>query len=332
MTIRNRKELSALAAERLQTAPQSSKIALIYAAVVIGLSVISAVVDYLLGQQIDQSGGLRNIGLRTTLAALQTMLPLIQSAVMMCMELGYMAAMLRVARGQYTSPNTLRLGFDRFWVLLRYTLIENMIVIGFGFASMYLGVMIFLLTPLSSSVVELLMPYIGQTSLLTGTAVTLPEEVYAAVANALWPAFILCGIIYLVSAVPTLFRLRMVRYVLIDKPALGAFAAIRESRLMMHRNCLNLLKLDLHLWWYYALSVLASVICYGDQILPMVGIELPMSRDVSFFLFYAIYWALQFMIFYRLRNRLAVTYALAYDSIRPQETDSGVVLGNIFQI
>ena len=42
---------------------------------------------------------------------------------------------------------------------------------------------------------------------------------------------------------------------------------------------------------------------------------------------------MQFSIFYFLRNRVEVTYALAYDSLRPKEPeDKSVVLGNIFQM
>ena len=103
--------------------------------------------------------------------------------------------------------------------------------------------------------------------------------------------------------------------------------------MMMRRNCLNLLKLDLHLWWFYLASMLASLVCYGDAILPMLGITLPFSDDFSFYLFYGLYWILQFAIFYFLRNGVEVSYALAYDSIRPREqAQGGVVLGNIFQM
>jgi hypothetical protein len=73
------------------------------------------------GTAVADAGGLGNIGTRSILSSLQTMLPLVQSVVILCLDVGFMAAMLRVARGQYVSQNTLRLGFDRFWVMLRYT-------------------------------------------------------------------------------------------------------------------------------------------------------------------------------------------------------------------
>lgn len=332
MDIRNRKELTQFSAQRLSAVPQSKTVVAIFAAVVIGLSLLSAMVDYVLAMQIDQNGGLSNMGTRSVLSALQTMLPLVQSVVVLCMELGYLAAMLRCARGQYVSPRTLRLGFDRFWVLLRYTLLQGVILMGMGFASVYFGIMIYMATPLSRPVMELLTPLAAQSSLLD-PSIVIPEAVYSQVVSAMLPAFLICGTMYLVAVLPVMYRLRMTHYVIIDKPGMGALAAMRESRAMMRGNCMNLFRLDLHLWWFYAASFAVSVICYGDQILPMLGLELPLSPEGAYFLFYGLYWVLEFLLYYFLRNRLEVTYALAYDAIRPREEPSnGVVLGNIFQM
>ena len=332
MDIRNRKALSSLAVQRLEMAPQHKKIALIYASITVGLSALSALVSYVLGLQIDQTGGLSNMGTRSILSALQSMLPLVQTVVLMCVELGFCAAMLRVAREQYVSPNTLRMGFDRFWVLLRYTVLEALLYTAIAFGSAYLSVMIFLITPWSHELVELLMPLIGDSSVLN-PAVTIPDALYAQIVNSMTPAMILWVLLYLFGAMPLVYRLRMGKYVMIDKPALGALAAMRESRTMTRRQCIRLFRLDLHFWWFYGARILASVLCYGDMLLPMLGVELPMNPDVSFFLFYSIYWAVEYLIFYFLLSRVETTFALAYDSLRPkEEKPQGVVLGNIFQM
>ena len=332
MDIRNRKELKNFASARLSNAQISKKIVVIYAVIVIGLSMLTSIINHVLGLRIDQSGGLSNLGTRSVLSALQNMLPLVQSAIVMCIELGYLAAMLRIARGQYVSPNTLRLGFDRLWVLVRYTILETMIFSGLGFSSLYLGIMIFMITPLSAPVTELLMPLVSQTSLLD-SSVVIPDAVYNQLMQSLLPAFLICGLIFCAVGIPLMYRLRMSRYVIIDKPAIGAIAAMRESKKMMHRNALSLFKLDLSLWPFYAATVLASIVCYGDLIALNLGMALPFSEDVGFFLFYGIYWVLQFAIFYFLRNKVEVAYALAYDAIRPrEEQNNGVVLGNIFQM
>jgi len=332
MDIRNRKQLKTFAAERLENASQAKKVAVIYAAVVIGLSLISAGVDYVLDLRIGQSGGLSNMGTRSVLSAIQTMLPLVQSVITMCIELGFLSAMLRTARGQYTSPNAFRLGFDRFWVLLRCRILESMLFMGMGFGCIYFGVTVFLMTPLSDEAIALLTPVIAQSSLLNPN-VSVSIELYDQLITAMIPAFILIGVLYLIIAVPLLYRLRMSSYVIIDRPGLGALRAMRESRNMTRGHCLHLFKLDLSLWWFLLAQVLASVVCYGDMILPRMGVTLPISEDAAFFLFYALYWVLEFLIIYFLRCRVEVIYALAYDAIRPKEDKSqGVVLGNIFQM
>lgn len=332
MDIRNRKALSSFAAERLENAPQHRKIALIYASVVIGLSAVSALVSYILGLQIDQNGGLRNIGTRSILSALQTMLPLIQSIVSMCLHLGFSAAMLRIARGQYVSPQTLRLGFDRFWVLLRYSLLEAFLYVGMAFGALYLALTLFLISPWSRGLMEILLPLVENSSALDPT-VAIPDAVYNQAVEAMTPALILFGILYCIVALPLTYRLRMGRYVIIDKPALGALAAMRESRKMTRHNCIALFRLDLHFWWYYAAGVLASILCYGDQLLPLIGIQLPFSPEVSFFLFYGLYWVAEYLIFYFLLCRVETSFTLAYDTLRPkEEPPKGVVLGNIFQM
>ena len=332
MDIRNRKALSSFAAERLENAPQHRKIALIYASVVIGLSAVSALVSYALGLQIDQNGGLRNIGTRAILSTLQTMLPLVQSIVNMCIHLGFSASMLRIARGQYVSPQTLRLGFDRFWVLLRYSLLEAFLYVGMAFGALYLALTLFLITPWSRELMEILLPLVENSSALDPT-VAIPDAVYSQAVEAMTPALILFVILYCIVALPLTYRLRMSRYVIIDKPALGALAAMRESRKMTRRNCISLFRLDLHFWWYYAAGILSSILCYGDQLLPLVGIQLPFSPDISFFLFYGLYWAAEFLIFYFLLCRVETSFTLAYDTLRPkEEPPKGVVLGNIFQM
>ena len=123
----------------------------------------------------------------------------------------------------------------------------------------------------------------------------------------------------------------MVCFVVIDKPGIGAMAALRESRKMMKGNCLKLLKLDVGLWPYYVGCVLASLLCYGDMLLPMAGVNLPMSDTVSYYVFFVLYLAAQFAVYYYLRNPAETAYAIAYDSIRPKEPRAeGVALGNIF--
>lgn len=332
MDIRNPKNLRAFAAQRLEGHPHAPKIVLIFGLTAIGLAALTTLINYVIGLQISTLGGLGNMGIRSILSTTQTVLPLVQSMVLLCVDLGYISTMLRISRSQYASPNGLRLGFDRFWVLLRTTLITTFIYISVGFGAVYLAVSLFAMSPFSAKAMEILTPLISQTSILNN-AIILDDATYAQLVSAMVPAFILCGILCLLFVGPIFYSYRMVNYILIDKPGIGALNALRMSKVIMRGKRLSLLKLDLHLWWYHAATAAAMALCYGDAIAPMLGITFPWNADVSYFLFFALYLAAQFAIYYFLRNPVEVTYALAYDAIKPEEKqNNGVVLGNIFQM
>lgn len=332
MDIRNTKELSAFATRRLEGTPKAQQIVGIFGLIAIGSAALVTIINYVLGLQISGLGGLGNMGTRSFLSTLQTVLPLVQSMALVCLDVGYLSAMLRVARGQYASPNGLRLGFDRFWSVLRCTLSTTLIYVGAGFGAIYLSTILFTLTPLYRPVAEILEPIVSQTSILD-SGIFLDEATYARLLSSMTPFFIIVALVCLLLIGPIFYSYRMVNYILIDKPGMSTLAILWESRKMMRGHRLSLLKLDLRLWWYHAAMALASVVCYGDTLVPMLGITLPWSEDVSYFLFFGLYLAVQFAIYYFLRNRVDVAYALAYDAIRPEEKkDEGVVLGNIFQM
>ena len=332
MNLGNLREIKNRSEERLRQSASQQKIVMIYAALTLGLMLLVTVTNYVLGMQMDNFGGLSNLGKRTMLSSLQSMLPVVQSLVIMCLDLGYLAAMLRIARGMYTSPQTLRLGFDRFWLLLRCGIFKGLIMTGVTFVSMYLGIMIFVLTPFSKAAVEIIAPIISQVSLLN-TEIVIDDVTYGLLMEAMLPAFGICGVLLLILGGPMYYNFRMVNYIIIDKPSIGAMMALRESKKMMKGHRLQLLKLDLSFWWYYLATGVAMVICYGDILLPMLGLELPVPEVVSFFGFYVLYLAVSFGVHFFLRNRVEVCYGLVYDAVKPEEKqDGGVVLGNIFQM
>lgn len=332
MDIYNPSEVKKTAVRRLRDAGSAKKVALVYAGLTLGLSALVVLLSLILDLLIDQSGGLDGMGRRTVLISLQNILPIIAIPVSLCLELGYQAAMLRVARGQCVTPQSLRLGFDRLWVLLRCVLLEAAILFGACLGGLYLGSLLFMMSPFSDRAVELLQPLMENATVMN-PQVVLDSGVYDQLMGAMAPAFGLCLILMAVMAVPLAFRYRMAQYVIIDKPGIPAMMALRESRKMMKGNAGRLLKLDISLWWYYGLDVLARLLCYGDTILALAGVSLPWSDTVSYYGFFAVYLAVQFAIYYFLRNRVETAYAIAYDSIRPKDAaaSGGAVLGSIFQ-
>ena len=330
MTIPSFKILKFNAGERLAAAQNEKKIVLCYAAIVTVLSALVTIINYILKLQIAQLGGLSNMGLRTMLSTVQSMLPMVQSMVVLCLDLGYIAAMLRISRQQYASEHTLKLGFDRFWVMLRYTLIQSGIYILAAMAAFWISMQIFLLTPLSNAMMAMVTPEMADPNTLMGM---LQDPVFSGqITAAMLPMVLIFSGVYAVLFIPISYSLRMTKYVIIDKPGPGAMFAIRESRKMTKGSRMRLFRLDLSLWWWFAISFGSSVLCYGDVLLPMLGITLPFSADVSYFLFYALFLIIQFATCFFLRNHVEVVYAQAYNALKPREKDTGVVLGNIFQM
>lgn len=330
MDIRNTRQLKDFSAGRLANAREGQKIILYFSLITIAVLAVATVVNYVLSQQIAKTGGLGSMSIRSALTTAKMLLPIVREVFLRCLTLGYLATMLRIARGQYASPNGMRLGFDRFWVLLRCALLKGLIFGGVAMASMYVAIAIYMMTPLSNSAVDILMPLVKN----AGTSgILLDDATYTQLMDAMMPATVLSGVLSLALAAPVFYRYRMADYLIIDRPATGALAALRDSRVMTKGNRWNLFRLDLSMWWYYAAMLVSAAIGYGDQLLPDLGVTLPFSDAVAYFLFFGVYLAVTFVIFYFLRNRVEVTYALAYDSLRPREPENkGAVLGNIFQI
>ena len=227
MDIRNTRQLKDFSAGRLANAREGQKIILYFSLITIAVSAVATVVSYILSQQIAKTGGLGSMGVRSALTTAQMLLPIVQAVFLMCLELGYLSTMLRIARGQYASPNGMRLGFDRFWVLLRCTLLKGLIFGGVAMASMYVAIAIYMMTPLSNSVVDILMPLVKN----AGTSgILLDDATYAQLMDAMMPAAVLSGVLSLALAAPVFYRYRMANYLIIDRPATGALAEGIEAQ------------------------------------------------------------------------------------------------------
>ena len=334
MTLPSSRQLREDAGRQLSKAREPQKIVLIYTGILLGVSAFSTVAQYLLGSGISQTGGLRNLGLRSMLSTVSNILPIAQYIILLCLGLGFAAAALRIARGQFASPMTLKAGFERFWPLAKCTLLQGLILLGIGFGSFYLAMAIYMFSPFSEGFFTIITPLLADESILSTGIPVLDEATSLALMDQMWPMFIIFGILFLALAIPVTYRYRLVNYLIIDRPGIGAFAALRTSNSLMKGNKRRFFRLDLSFWWYYVLLSLASVVCYGDLVLAMLGISLPMSSTVSYFLFYALFLAADFVIYWFFLNRVEVTYALAYDALIPKQSNpsGGVVLGNIFDL
>lgn len=333
MDIRDRRALKQRSAQALSSNLENGgKLVLLYAGGTALLALVCSLLSHAVGLKIENTGGLSNMGLRSVLATVQTVLPLMSTIVSLFVGYGYRYASLRMARQQRCEPRTLLEGFHRFGPLVRLMVIQFFIYLSIGFVSSYIGSMLFVMTPLSNDFLDLMMPIVNSASILT-EQIMLDEATLIAATKAMLWAFPMIAAVFILLAAPIMYQYRMAVYVLFDAPEKGALAALRESRDMMKGNRMELFKLDLSFWWFYALEVLIGVLAYGDMLLPLVGVSFPWSDTVSYYLFYAVSLAAQVGMYYLFLNRVNVTYATAYEALKPEPQEpQKVPLGNIFQM
>lgn len=333
MDIQNRPAIRQAATESLAAAPGNpQKTALIYAAGSALVSLAVTLIVYLLDLKIEGTGGLGNIGLRAVLETVNYILPLALNIGLMCVGFGYRIATMRMARRENSSPAVLLEGFRHFGPLIRLLILQALIFLAIGFVTAYIAVQIFLVTPLASDFLEILEPILSSTSILN-SGIGLDDATLSAATGAMLPLLPIFLVLFLIAGTPVYYQYRMAQFALADDPRRGALAAMRESRTMMRHNRRNLFKLDLGFWWFYLAEILISVVCYGDVLLPMVGINLPLSDTANSFLFYIFSLAIQVGLYALCLNRIHVTYATAYEALRPKRQQTNTVaLGNIFEM
>lgn len=314
MNIRERRAIHDSATRALNLAPQAQQIALVYAVLCIGLSLLSTVISVLLSDKIAGTGGLGNIGIRSVLSTGQSVLPLINFIITSCLSLGYHIAILSFTRGYDASARTLTRGFRYWGAILRTLLLQAFVYTGVLFAAMYLSSFIFMATPYAQPFVTAMEPYLSSMTVLSDSLI-LDETLLTTAMDALMPMMWILAAVCLVLMLPLYYRFRMVNYVLADDPQRGAFHAVLKSRYLMRRNRFALFRLDLTLWWYFAAQLLITLVCYGDMLLPLLGVSFPWSDTFSYYLFYGLSLALQGALYYFGMNRAYAVYAVAYDAL-----------------
>ena len=319
MDIRNRRGLKAAAADALCHAPGHRRLVLVWAGISAVASLLVTFVSFVLDNEIQGTGGLDGIGLRSALSTVQSVLRVLLSAAIPFWNLGYLRSVLGISRQERVYGSTLLAGFHRFGPALRLELLRGFlyvlaIIVGFNAGSIILS-----FTPLAGPVNDFLAA--NEDMLLSGT---LDEAVMDAAVTAIIPMFIGCAVVCVIALLPVFYRMRLASLRIIDEPRCGAIAAAVESNRMMRRNCLALFRLDLSFWWYYLAQALLLVVFYGDMILTALGIPMPFSDDVAFFLFYLAATAAQVVLLYFCSNKVKVTYAKFYDALRTPPVELAV--------
>ncbi len=313
MNIRHRRAIHETAANALDRAPEARRIILIYGGICCGLSLLATIISTLLGDRISGTGGLGNIGLRSVLSTGQSVLPLVNILITACLSLGYHIAILSFTRGFDAHVRTLKSGFRYVGSVVRALLTQWAVYLLLGIGALYASSYIFMSTPFAKPFIQAIEPYAASADL---TELMIDGAVAAAAMDALIPMLLIYLAVLLVLVLPVYYRFRMVDFCLADDPQNGALFALTKSRFLMRRNCFALFRLDLTLWWFYGAQVLISLVCYGDLLLPMLGISFPWSDTVSYYLFFGLSLLMQLALYWFGLNRATAVYAVAYDALQ----------------
>lgn len=299
--------------KRLDFAAYSPRqLVLIHTAVSLGASLVIGLLNLLFSQMIANTGGLGSIGTRSMLQTAQTVLELAVTIALPFWNIGLTRAALCWARGELAEPPTLLEGFRRFRSLVGLSLLFLAILLGISMAGSYIATTLFMLTPFAGDLID------AQDLLLQNFSILSPEiqpsdETIAQYLSATKPLTIFSVILFAVIAIPVYYRVRFADFAVMDGGRTAV--SLMESFRITKKKALEIFKIDLHFWWFYLLQLLTVTLCYGDSILVALGVQLPISPELSYMLFYAVGLLLQGLLLWYYQARVSVTYALAYEAL-----------------
>ena len=317
MNIRARQEIHESARQALDRAPHARKILLVYIGICLGLSLAMSALSFFFSNRIAGTGGLSNIGLRSVLSTGQSVLPWIQMIVNACLGFGYHVAILCIVRNFDATPHTLMSGFRNIFPMLRLLLVQIFLYSGIVLGGIYISSFIFMVTPFAAPFMEVLEPVVSSASVLN-QGLVLDETTMMAAAQAMIPMFYIMIPVLVLLVIPMLYKYRLATFALADEPRKGALHAMSKSRYLMRRNRFALFRLDLSMWWFYLGQLAVSLVCYGDILLPMLGVSFPWSDTVSFYLFFLLSALMEVALYYFTMNRVYTVYAVAYDALQEE--------------
>lgn len=313
MNFRDRDLLISEAKRRLEDAKcDHKKLVLIYAGAMTLLMTAVTALTYVLQDQIQNTGGLSGIGMRSVLETAISLLQMGSTLVLPFWTFGYVFSIFGAVRGERVRPESLLTGFRRFGVVLRLNLYRGIRYMLIAMLCLYPSMALYLMTPLALPVYEILLPMMESGT----TAITVDEATMMAVSEAMMPAMAVYLLVFLLVSAPFFYRMRLADYVLMEEPEVGALGAVRKSSLLMHRNRVEMLKLDLRFWWYYGIQAAAIAVCYCPEWLSWFGVTV---SETGALVCYGVYLLVQFGIAVLAQNRVEATLVVAYEALlQPQ--------------
>lgn len=296
------------------------KLTAIHTGVSAGVGLLAALFTYLLSTAGGNAVGLGGIGTQAALETAQSVLQLATSILLPFWSLGFVAAAIHMARWQQATPHTLLEGFRRWAPALRMMILQGVIYFAITFATIQLGSFLYMMTPFAAPLNALLQQMADAGTVDTTALMQLlleldPQELM----TIFWTMLPFLAVPTLVVLLPVYYRMRLAQYLLMDQPRAGALISVLLSFRLMKKHCFQLFLLDLRFWWFYALEVLVQLLCYGDLLLPLMGVELGVNGLLASLLFYALALVCQVGLYVWRKPQIFTTYALFYEALLPKE-------------
>lgn len=286
------------------------KLALLHTGAVVLFSLITTALSFLLDMGMKNAGGLSGIALRSGLESAQMILGLVGTIVLPFWQIGFLYAALGYNRKESVSPDTLLEGFRRFGPVLRLNILLILVAVGVSIVSTYVSSVIFMFSPFSDGMYEAMNNLLETTD---ATAIT-EEMLMEMIPHSGWLVVLNCAVL-LAIGLPMYYRFRMSEFALLNG-ARGALAAMRESTWLARGRRIDMFKFDLSFWWYYALQLLIAAIAFGDTILAALGVTLPISNSVLYWILFGVHSVATLLFAWKYAPYYQTAYARYYDLLR----------------
>ena len=279
------------------------KLVAIHTGAMLLLALVLTVLQFLLEQGIADTGGLANLQNRALLSTAQSVLTILNMVALPFWQMGLLFAALRLSRQETAYPTSLLEGFRRWGPLIRLFALEIGIIMLVFFACSYLAGILFSFTPFMEDAIPVMEQMLDPSGALDPSAFS-TEMLY----KVFMPLYLILLATMTIVGIPLFYRLRLAPYAIMDDTP-KAFSALKTSNRLMRRNGFALFRVDLSFWWYYGAKVLVSALPYGYLLPSTLGVTLPLSDTVLYFLLYGLFLVLTLALEWVFGAQVQVTYA-----------------------
>lgn len=316
METKNAKYFIQAAKERL-AGKDARKMAAVHTGIIVAFALVVTALQYALQWGIGQTGGLSGMGTITILQTVQTVLQWANMVLAPFWNLGFLYVTLLWARDQYGRKEDLLTGFYRIGPGIGLIFARSLLVIAVAVICLNLSSSMFLLTPAGQELEKQILS-LGSIDAYYSYMTGMSHQELMAMAAKTTPFMILGCVMSAVLLIPLLYRFRLAEYAIVNHKGIRAIPAMVVSAHLMRRRCWQMVKLDLRLWWYYALKGLCVLLCYLELLLEATGVRLPVDGEVLAFATYLLYLIALLAVETAFRPQVQTAYAVAYETYMAQ--------------